>query len=76
MEKLGKFIMKNSRIIFWVLLTITIISMILIPFLKIRPGFLDLLPDNDSYVKVYRKATENFKSVDSIIIGIEGDKKI
>ncbi|OQY09996.1 MAG: hypothetical protein B6I29_02390 [Marinitoga sp. 4572_148] len=75
MQKLGKFIIKYSKSIFFVMFGVTIISIFLTASLQIRPGFLDLLPDDDPYVKIYQKAIENFKSVDSVIIGIEGEKK-
>ncbi|KAF2955918.1 MMPL family transporter [Marinitoga sp. 38H-ov] len=75
MSKLSSFIFKNSKIIFLLLTVITIISIYLISKLEIRPGFLDLLPSNDSYVEVYEEAINEFKSIDSIIIGIEGNRE-
>ncbi|SHH44629.1 efflux RND transporter permease subunit [Thermosipho atlanticus] len=75
MEKLGIFIIKNIKTISVILIIITLGSLYLSTKIVIRPSFLDLLPENDPYVEIYKKATENFKSVDSIIIGIEGKKE-
>jgi len=75
MGKLGDFILKNSKPIFAILLIGTLGAIFLSSKLTIRPGFVDLLPENDPYVQVYRKAVENFKSVDSIIIGVEGERE-
>ncbi|GAB6189535.1 hypothetical protein JCM30566_12750 [Marinitoga arctica] len=75
MKKLGDFVIKHSKGIFIFVLGLTIISIILTFSLEIRPGFLDLLPSKDPYVKVYEEATKSFKSVDSIIIGIEGSRE-
>lgn len=75
MKKLGEFILKNSKMIFLVLVIITVLSIFYISKLEIRPGFLDLLPSDDPYVKVYEEATNEFKSIDSVIIGIEGNRE-
>ncbi|NUU99929.1 hypothetical protein XO12_07450 [Marinitoga sp. 1154] len=75
MKTLGNFIIKHSKSIFIFFSILTIIFLALAVTLQIRPGFLDLLPDNDPYVKVYKDATKSFKSVDSVIIGIEGKRE-
>ncbi|MBO8160164.1 MAG: MMPL family transporter [Thermosipho sp. (in: Bacteria)] len=74
MKKLGDFVIKHSKKIFIILMIITLISLVLTFTLTMRPGFLDLLPENDPYVQVYRDAVKSFKSVDTIIIGISGNK--
>ncbi|SHF05618.1 hypothetical protein SAMN02745164_01689 [Marinitoga hydrogenitolerans DSM 16785] len=75
MKNLGKFIVRNVKVITVILILITLVGIYLSTKIVIRPNFLDLLPKDDPYVEVYKKATKNFKSVDNIIIGIEGDKK-
>ncbi|WGS64459.1 efflux RND transporter permease subunit [Marinitoga aeolica] len=75
MKKLGNFVIQYSKSTLIFIIGITIISIILITKLEIKPGFLDLLPSDDPYVKTYEEATKSFKSVDSIIIGIEGSKE-
>ncbi|NUU98529.1 MMPL family transporter [Marinitoga sp. 1138] len=75
MKKLGKIIIEHSKVVFALMMVLTLVALYFTTKLYIKPGFLDLLPADDPYVQVYKEASKSFKSIDNIMIGIEGNKE-
>ncbi|BBE31545.1 RND transporter [Tepiditoga spiralis] len=75
MNKFANFIIKNHKRIILVSIVLTVVMSFFITKLIIKPGMIDLLPANNSYVKVYNKASKTFNGIDSIIVGINGNEK-
>lgn len=74
MVKLGQWIIKNHKKI----LIISVLTALFFIYeagkLEIKMEITDLLPKNDSTVKTYNYALDNFENLDNTIIGIKGNK--
>lgn len=75
LEKLGKFVVKNHKLVLIISLLITIVSIWGVSKLKIRTQMYDMLPKNEPMVKLYQYSTSNFHGLDTIILAVQGQNK-
>ena len=74
MDKLGSYIVKNKKRITIFSMLLTFILGFFMTKLEINTRLMDLLPENDPTVSAYRDAEKNFSSLDSIVVGVEGEE--
>ncbi|BDU51612.1 efflux RND transporter permease subunit [Haliovirga abyssi] len=74
-NKIFKFIEKRSKLVIFIFILATVISLYLTSKLEVRMQMMDLLPKNEKLVQIYNKALKNFTSTDNIAVGVEGNEK-
>ncbi|OQY09434.1 MAG: hypothetical protein B6I28_03020, partial [Fusobacteriia bacterium 4572_132] len=72
LEELGKKIIKKHKKVLWVTLIITLVLGYFMTQLKLNMKMMDMLPKDQQLVRTYKEALDNFKGIDSTIVGIEG----
>ena len=75
LEQLGKKVIKNYKKVLWGTLIITLILGYFMTQLKLNMKMMDMLPKDQQLVKTYKEALDNFKGIDSTIVGIEGKEE-
>ena len=75
MEKLGRYVVKKRRKVLVISVLVTLVFAMFMSKLTINTRLMDLLPESDSTVLAYKNAEKNFTSLDSVVVGIEGQEE-
>lgn len=73
-QKLGRFVIKHYKAVFFVSFLATLVSFYGLSKLKLETQMTDMLPGGAPEVKLFEYVMDNFKGMDSVIVVVEGDK--
>ncbi|MCS5420678.1 MULTISPECIES: efflux RND transporter permease subunit [Psychrilyobacter] len=73
--KLGRFVKRFHRTILIVSLVTTIIMGVFMSRLQLNMQFMDILPKTERTVIAYKNALENFDTLDSIVVAVNGNER-